>query len=233
VIFCLFFANWPRIQSTLKETGLLERLSEKPTQKPDPSLDIPQNPEVTGIADDPASPAEPLAEAPPETPQSPAVPETRPAAPPVKPPVSVKAPAAGSTRDRSVYFIRVDGDGAILRIPVTRSVAVSSPLADSLRILIRGPTEEEKRRGLITLIPPGTEFLSAEIRGSTAYISFNDTFKFNDYGVEGYVGQLRQIIWTATEFPNITNVQILIEGRVVEYLGERIKIGSPLGRDSF
>ncbi|MDR3124205.1 MAG: GerMN domain-containing protein, partial [Treponema sp.] len=68
---------------------------------------------------------------------------------------------------------------------------------------------------------------------STAYLSFSEDFQFNTYGVEGYIGQLRQIIWTATEFPNISDVQILIEGRRIDYLGERIAIGSPLGRDAF
>lgn len=162
---------------------------------------------------------------PPEDPRTPAVPV---AAQPVNP------PPAGASRDRMFYFIRVDGDGAILRSPVTRAVKVSnSPLTDTLRILLQGPTAEEQRRGLITLIPPGTKLLSAQVRGSTAYISFSEEFQFNTYGMEGYVAQLREIIWTVTEFPNIADVQILIEGRIVEYLGERIKIGSPLSRTSF
>jgi spore germination protein GerM len=180
----------------------------------------------------PASPAlpagEPLAAVPPEDPQAPAVPETTPAAQPVKP------PPAGASRDRAFYFIRIDRDGAILRTRVTRTVAASaSPLADTLRILLQGPTAEEQRRGLITLIPAGTKLLGVQVRGSTAYISFSEEFQFNTYGVEGYVGQLREVIWTVTEFPNIADVQILIEGRMVEYLGERIKIGSPLDRNSF
>jgi spore germination protein GerM len=55
---------------------------------------------------------------------------------------------------------------------------------------------------------------------------------FNGYGAEGYVAQLRQIVWTATEFPNIHDVQILIEGRRIEFLGESIRIGRPISRDS-
>jgi spore germination protein GerM len=40
-------------------------------------------------------------------------------------------------------------------------------------------------------------------------------------------------VWTATEFPNVVTVQVLIEGRRVDYLGsEGIWIGGPLGRDS-
>jgi spore germination protein GerM len=111
--------------------------------------------------------------------------------------------------------------------------ATDSPLADTIRLLLQGPTVDEGNRGLITLIPPGARLLSAQVRGSTAYLSFSEEFQFNTYGVEGYIGQLRQIIWTVTEFPNVSDVQILIEGRRIDYLGERIAIGSPLGRDAF
>ena len=50
--------------------------------------------------------------------------------------------------------------------------------------------------------------------------------------MEGYAGQIRQIVFTITEFPNIKSVQILIEGRRLDYLGEGVWIGSPLGRES-
>jgi spore germination protein GerM len=218
VILSLFFVNAPRIRSTLESTGLLDRSAhETPAPNAPPAVSPAQPDTLAG-----------------EPPSGKAVPsalptaEKAPAAPPVKP------PASGKSQDRAFYFIRVDGDGAILRTPVTRAVAVSnSPLADALGVLLQGPTAEEQRRGLITLIPPGAKLLSVQVRGSTAYISFSEEFQFNRYGVEGYVGQLRQIIWTVTEFPNITDVQILIEGRMVEYLGERIKIGSPLSRNSF
>jgi spore germination protein GerM len=220
VILSLFFVNAPRIRSTLESTGLLDPSSpEKETVSP------PRTPgavPVETVADEP--PVLPAEESPPD----PAVTETNPAAEPEKPPV------AGKSRDRTFYFIRVDGDGDILRTPVTRTIAVSdSPLTDALKVLLQGPTAEEQRQGLITLIPPEAALLGVQVRGSTAYINFSEEFQFNRYGMDGYVGQLRQVIWTATEFPTIADVQILIEGRMVEYLGERIKIGSPLNRNSF
>jgi spore germination protein GerM len=103
---------------------------------------------------------------------------------------------------------------------------------DALGALLAGPTAEEQRRELRSFIPEGTRILSATVRGGTAYISFSEEFQYNTYGVEGYAAQLRQIVWTATEFANVTDVQILIEGRRVDYLGEGIWIGSPLGRDA-
>jgi spore germination protein GerM len=104
-------------------------------------------------------------------------------------------------------------------------------MLDSLNALLQGPTAEEQRRGMVSLIPSGARILSATVRGNTAYISFSEEFQYNTYGVEGYAAQLKQIVWTATEFPNVENVQILIEGRRVDYLGEGIWIGSPLSRE--
>jgi hypothetical protein len=145
-----------------------------------------------------------------------------------------QTPKPAETRDRNLYFTQIDNDGQILRSRVVRKIAVSeSPLHDVLTALLAGPGADERGRGIITLIPPNTRLLSAIVRGSTAYLSFNEDFLFNTYGVEGYAAQLRQIVWTATEFPTVNDVQFLIEGRRVDYLGEGIWIGSPISRQSF
>ena len=104
---------------------------------------------------------------------------------------------------------------------------------DVLSIMLAGPSSEEINRGILNLLPKNTRLLSATVRGNTAYISFNEDFLFNTFGVEGYVAQLRQVVWTVTEFPNVTDVQILVEGRRIDYLGEGIYIGSPISRQSF
>jgi spore germination protein GerM len=139
-----------------------------------------------------------------------------------------------ATRDRMLWFVRVESDGVIARVKVKRSISASdTPLVDALNAVMSGPNPEEKKKGVSSLIPAGTKLLSATVRGSTAYLSFNEQFQFNSYGIEGYAAQLRQIVWTATEFESVKDVQILIEGRRVDYLGsEGIFIGSPLTRDS-
>jgi spore germination protein GerM len=138
------------------------------------------------------------------------------------------------TRERNVYFAQIDRDGQILQSRVMRRIPVSdSPLVDALNVMLTGPTADELNRGILNLIPKNTKILSATVRGSTAYISFSEDFLFNTFGVEGYVAQLRQIVWTSTEFSNVNDVQILIEGRRLDYLGEGIWIGSPINRQSF
>jgi len=145
-------------------------------------------------------------------------------------PPSVQRPP--ETRERVLYFIQVDRSGSISRVPSNRRLPVSdSPMTDVILALIAGPNAEEKGKGLISLIPPATKLLSASIRGNTAYLSFNEEFQYNTYGVEGYAGQLRQIVFTVTEFSNVADVQILIEGRRIDYLGEGVWVGSPVSRD--
>ena len=163
-------------------------------------------------------------------------PETEPPVseqPPVEPPVTQPPPPV-QTRDRAVYFIQVSNDGQIIQTRVTRRLPVTqSPMSDSLNVMLAGPSAEELNRGVVNFIPQNTKILSAAIRGSTAYLNFSEDFLFNTFGVEGYIAQLRQIVWTVTEFSNVNDVQILIEGRRLDYLGEGIWIGSPISRQSF
>jgi germination protein M len=164
----------------------------------------------------------PLQEKPAEPPKQ-TKPETQ--NPPVKPP---------ETRDRNIYFAQIDKDGQILQSKVSRKIAVSaSPMVDALNVMLEGPSAGELKKGLLNFIPQGTRILSATVRSNTAYINFNEDFLFNKFGVEGYVAQLRQIVWTVTEFSNVNDVQILVEGRRLDYLGEGIWIGSPINRQSF
>jgi spore germination protein GerM len=142
-------------------------------------------------------------------------------------------PAQVQTVKRQVYLIRLDSDGALVAAKVERSLPSSeSPMKDALETVIKGPSADEAKRNLLSLIPANVKILGATIQGSTAYINFSEEFLFNTYGIEGYAGQLRQVVWTATEFGTVKDVQILIDGKRVDYLGEGIWIGSPINRDS-
>jgi germination protein M len=145
------------------------------------------------------------------------------------------APVAVKTRSASLFFVRIDDDGMMVRQEVKRQIAVSdSPLLDSLAALLKGPSEAELSKSLVSLVPQGTKLLSAQVRGSTAFLNFNEAFMYNHYGIEGYAGQLKQVVYTATSFPAVQDVQILIEGEKHDYLGgEGVYIGKPLSRNSF
>ena len=145
-----------------------------------------------------------------------------------------RPPLQAEIRERHIYFTQVERDGQILPSRVSRNLEVSNyPMQDALNALLAGPSAEELDRGIISLIPENTRVLSAFVRGNTAYISFSDEFQFNTYGVEGYTAQVREVVRTVTEFPTVRDVQILIEGRRIDFLGEGIWIGSPIDRQAF
>ncbi len=248
----LFLVNREVIRRTLKNTPLFEHQAEKPAPGKESQPPAPEKPAPAPTAEKPAKSEEPAAvqkekpaDATPAPLKPPKKPTPAPAAPtsgtpsPVTKPTGdttapAKSPAAPVKRERSLYFMRMDQDGTIVRVKTIRKIAVSdSPLQDALGALLAGPSAEERNTGLATLIPPGTILLSATVRGTTAYLSFSEEFQFNSYGIEGYAAQLRQIVWTATEFSTVRDVQILIEGRRLDYLaGDGMWIGSPLSRDT-
>lgn len=134
-----------------------------------------------------------------------------------------------------LYFVMIEGDGSVVRKEITREIdKTQTPLTTALKALIQGPTIGELEKGIMSLIPEGTKLLSASITGKTAFLNFSEEFLYNKYGVEGYLGQLMQIVYTATSFSSIETVQFLINGQKENYLGgEGVWIGSPLPRSSF
>jgi len=138
-------------------------------------------------------------------------------------------------RKSVLYFVAVDDAGNISLKPVTRSVYFDdSPLTETMKSLIGGLNASELNRGLISLIPENTVLLGVSIKDSTAFMNFNEKLKFNSFGEEGLKASLMQIVYTATEFPTVDKVQILINGKKTEYLStEGVFVGKPLTRSSF
>jgi germination protein M len=149
-------------------------------------------------------------------------------------PLPSASPRPARTRSARLYFAKVDEDGAIELAAVSRSLpAGDSPLRDSLAALLAGPTTAEQGAGLVSFVPSGTAVRSVTVKGDTATIDFSEQFRFNTLGIDGLRAQLRQVVWVATEFPTVSRVQVLIEGRRVDYLApEGAAVGSPLGRAS-
>jgi germination protein M len=142
---------------------------------------------------------------------------------------------APKIRQARLFFVLVAGDGSISLKGIIRPVEYTdAPLRSTLESLFKGPTPAEINRGLMTLIPPETRINAIHIENGIAYLDFNESFRFNALGREGLTAQLKQVVYSTTEFSNLNKVQILIEGKKLEYLGpEGVFIGAPLGRDSF
>lgn len=144
-----------------------------------------------------------------------------------------KSAVAATTRTATLYFVSIGADGSVNRLAVKRQLAKSdSPLTDAIKALLSGPVPGEKNA--MSLIPSGSKLIGASVKDGVATLNFNENFEFNSYGVEGSIGQLMQIVYTATEFSTVKSVQFLIEGEKKEYLGSEGQwIGTPLSRSSF
>ena len=144
-------------------------------------------------------------------------------------------PNKNEMRDIDVYFASVNDNGVVTREKCVRRVERSlSPMVDSLKALLKGPTKEEAKRGIRSFIPADTHILSASIKEGTAIINLSEDFQFNRYGIEGYNIQLQQIVFTVCSFPTVKSVQFLIEGQKRDFIGsEGVWIGSPLTINSF
>lgn len=134
-----------------------------------------------------------------------------------------------------LYFVSIGNDGTVSRQESVRTLQkTDSPLTTAIMALLTGPNLEETGHGYMSLIPEGTRLLSAKVSNKTATLNFSEDFEFNRYGVEGYIGQLMQVVYTATAFPTVDNVQFLVEGQKKDYIGsEGVWIGSPLSQSSF
>ena len=248
LVLVLFFFNRKNISMVLEKTGAMHLITGKETPGEDAPLPAGQEiPPIATAADDesaepqadsteePIKPAteEPVAEKPADTASEPAPEKPAPTAKPAVKPAAEKP--AVQTRTATLFFVTIDSDGRVLRKEVTRDVPrTDSPLSETLSVLFSGPNGAESSKNLRSLIPNGTRLLSASVKDGVATLNLSEEFQFNQFGIEGYLGQLAQIVFTATAFPTVSSVQILIEGQRREYLGaEGVWIGTPLSREKF
>ena len=259
ILLIIFLVKLDDIKSNLKATRFFERVfgstptfienyeEKKPVVEPLPEEDVvitlntvePPRQQTPP----PAQEGQPAVAVQPDEPQSvpavPPVPESAetPSAVPQTPPAPTVPPApAVATSTAKLFFVSIDNDGSVTRKEMARTITKNdSPLTGNIRLLLEGPSMAERSKGCRSLIPDGTRLLSATVRDGVATLNFSEEFEFNQrVGVEGYIAQLMQIVYTATEFPTVNSVQFLIDGVRKEYLGsEGVWIGSPLSRSSF
>ena len=243
VITFIFIIKIPKMKQNLESTRFFDRVFNRPAEKTEQKVPpgaveiLPENREGEGGLNVPPAGEIPV---PPVLPFDPSIPfgTDNPAdLQQGKPPASVQPDTSKQTarevRERTLYFVTVDGSGMVFLSPVKRSLsATAAPLVEVVNSLLAGPNAEEIKSGFQTLIPNDAKLINARIDGNTAYLNFNERFQYNSLDAEGYYAQLRQIVWTVTEFPNVRNVQILVDNRRVEFLGLTIRIDKPLGRES-
>ncbi len=226
LIIVIFLFNRENIQNVIKKTNFKSTITnlgkkEKPQQKPEVKI-ITKKKETKTAKETPKTAETVKIKIKKETPIT-------------KPKTTEKKKRETHIRKARIFYAYVDKEGKIYIKGIIKPVEfIDSPLKKTLLTLLKGPNPEEMNRGFLTLIPRETKIKNIYIKGDTAYIDFSEDFRFNPLGVEGLKNQLKQVVYTVTEFHNIKRVQILINGKIEKYLGpEGIFIGKPLSRNSF
>lgn len=138
-------------------------------------------------------------------------------------------------KNRKIYFSKLSNDEKLILVSVDRNISyIDTPLTETIKTLLNGPNNNEKTRSVITNIPDNTKLISVWIKNNTAYINFSNDFEFNSFGKDSTITQIKQVVYTATEFSNVKYVQILIDGKIKKYLGgEGVLIEKPFSRSDF
>jgi hypothetical protein len=129
----------------------------------------------------------------------------------------VSASPAATTTVR-IYLFQPDPAGGDARlVPVTRTVPSTLAVATAaVRELLAGPAPNE--RGLLTMIPAGTQLLGISIGGSVAAVDLTGAFESGG-GSMSMFGRLAQLVYTVTQFPTVDTVRLRLDGQPVESIG--------------
>ena len=229
-IIVVFLFSRSRIENVMEATGFLNFISSnKETQEPEIER-------IVEKRENEQSPVDKNGNTVPSEVNKDPVPEIE---------IDIPEPAANTIEDNTpiaeknirtsiLYFVNVSNESEITLQGIMRPIYYDeSPLTETLTALLSGLTSGELNKGLLSLIPIGTEIRGITVSNMTATIDFNEALSFNNFGKEGLEAELKQIVFTATEFPTVDKVQILINGQKKQFLStEGVFIGEPLTRSS-
>jgi germination protein M len=158
---------------------------------------------------------------------------TSPATPPPTQTVSPTISPSGSatpagTMRLSLSFLRRAELGVAHRVvPATRT-----PGAESLKQLFAGPNAAEKAAGLTSAVPEGVKLngLTIDQERKLATVDLSHAFAEGD-GALALQARVAQVVYTLTQFPTVTSVRFLIDGKAdVPLGGEGLVLSEPQTR---
>lgn len=153
----------------------------------------------------------------------------------VRVPFPGRHPAAGPAQaEVQVFFVRTEPGGRSQTLAAVRRRVPEAPeealAAEALRALLDGPSRVDRSHGLTSEIPSGTALRSLTLGGGVATVDLGVTFAQGG-GSSSMLARVWQVVYTATQFPDVSSVQLLIGGRRVAALGgEGLMIGAPMRR---
>ncbi len=139
-----------------------------------------------------------------------------------------EAPAqAGGASSPKVFFLTAQGPQGGERLQgVSRDVGRTRRRC--WRRSSRASPSDEQDRRLQTFIPPGTTLLDADLRGDgTLVVDVGDAF-FDAKG-ESQIKAVAQVVYTATDLPEVERVRLLVDGQERDWLrGDGIAVSTAL-----
>lgn len=127
----------------------------------------------------------------------------------------------------NVYYPNEDGTKLL---PVKRKVRPLSS-EDKYTAAVKSLMEGTKEKGKIVIIPKQAKLRSVKLVNGVAKVDFSqDLVKHFVGGSTGEEMLVGSVVNTLTEFPEVKQVQILIEGNPVETLGGHMDLSTPLSR---
>ena len=126
---------------------------------------------------------------------------------------SVPQRKVAARKEVKVYFYHEPGEYIDLA-PVTRSVSATTPARPAIEALLKGPTAEEKRKGIESLASARDFRIgSLSIRGGTARVNF--VSKRSWAGWPGDLAPVRfktAVELTLKQFPSVQRVIVSLNG---------------------
>ncbi|CAB4892823.1 unannotated protein [freshwater metagenome] len=100
-----------------------------------------------------------------------------------------------------------------------RLVDTASPAA-AVEALLAGPTADEVKAGMVSLIPAGTKLLGVDVQGHEIRVDLSGEFGTGG-GSLSVMARVAQVVFTATQFPGIDTVRFSLDGSpITELTGE-------------
>ena len=135
------------------------------------------------------------------------------------------AAAPEQTMQLVVYHATKD---ALYLVPEMHKVPLNShPARTAVELLLAGPQNSE----LVSVIPEGTKLNKLTVKEHIAYVDFNDKFiKKKGLGSAGEILLVGAIVNTLTEFPDIQQVQLMVNGKKIDTVSGHMDTSEPLSR---
>ncbi len=147
---------------------------------------------------------------------------------PKEEPGTPKNTAPGETKDISLYFSDETGQHLVFE---TRAVSKVEGIARAtMQELIAGPSVES---GLLPTIPVGTQLRDINVRpDGLCIVDLSGELVSNHPG--GSMNEemtVYSIVNTLTQFPTVTKVQILVDGKTVETIAGHMDVSTTMARN--